>query len=74
VEVINLLNSYQKDHYSWYAAGYRSLVYPQEVTDFRNLNPAYHTRVDTVDKFNPKRATEFVKFVMGFAIEMCEAQ
>jgi hypothetical protein len=40
----------------------------------RNVNPAIHTDRDTVDKFNPKRATEFVKFVIGFGIEMCEAQ
>lgn len=58
------------DHYSWYVAGYRSLVYPHEVTSMRNLNPHYHTDRDTVDKFDLERATEFVKFTLGFAVEM----
>jgi leucyl aminopeptidase len=58
------------DHYSWYVAGFRALVYPHEVTSMRHLNPHYHTDQDTVDKFDLDRATEFVKFTLGFAVEM----
>jgi bacterial leucyl aminopeptidase len=58
------------DHYSWYVAGFTSLTYPQEVTTFNDLNPAYHTGDDRLPMFNMTRATEFVKFTLGFAIEL----
>lgn len=61
------------DHYSFYAAGFRGLAYPHEVTSMRNLNPHYHTDRDTVDKFDLDRATEFVKFTLGFAVEVSMA-
>jgi len=61
------------DHYSWYVAGYRQLTYPQEVNNFSNLNPAYHTDRDRINMFNMTRATEFVKFTIGFAIELSNA-
>jgi len=58
------------DNYSWYVAGYRSSTYPHEVTSMSLLNPHYHTDQDLVDKFDLDRATEFVKFSLGFAIEL----
>jgi len=58
------------DHYSWFAAGFTSLTYPQEVTTLANLNPAYHTDRDLINLFNMTRAIEFVKFTIGFAIEL----
>ena len=61
------------DHYSWFVAGYKALTYPHEVTSMRNLNPNVHTDRDTVDKFDLPRATEFVKFCLGFAIETANA-
>lgn len=61
------------DHYSFYAAGFRSLTYPHEVTSMRMLNPNYHTDKDTVDIFDLDRATEFVKFTLGFAVEVSMA-
>jgi len=61
------------DHYSWYVAGFRSLTYPQEVTDLRQVNPAIHTDRDKINMFNMARATEFVKFTLGFAVELSNA-
>jgi len=61
------------DHYSWYSAGFRQLTYPQEVTSFRDLNPAYHTDRDLINMFDIQRALEFVKFMIGFAVELSNA-
>jgi len=54
-------------------AGFRNLCYPQEVTDLRQVNPAIHTDRDKINMFNMVRATEFVKFTIGFAVELSNA-
>jgi len=56
------------DHVSWQNAGYRT-SFPFEVDNFSRYNPHIHSNRDLVDKFNTRRALEWVKLAIGYSIE-----
>jgi len=56
------------DHASWTKYGYRS-AFPFETT-FNTRNPYIHTPNDVIEKLNLPRAFEFVKFAVGYVVEM----
>eukprot|EP01080_Neovahlkampfia_damariscottae_P006914 gene6914-11077_t len=57
------------DHASWQRAGYRSGHY-FEAAPLSNMNRNIHTARDLVDALDLKRALEFVKVGVGFAVEL----
>jgi len=57
------------DHASWNRAGYRS-SFGFEVAVFGNLNRAIHTANDVVGILDLNRGAGFVKFSVGFVIEL----
>jgi len=57
------------DHASWNRAGYRS-SFGFEVGQFNMLNRAIHTANDLISLLDMKRAAKYVKFSVGFAVEL----
>ncbi|KAF9259238.1 Zn-dependent exopeptidase [Marasmius fiardii PR-910] len=58
------------DHYSFYDQGYPVVCIAAYGPNDSNLNPAYHTTGDTIDKLNFDRAQDFVKTGLAWVVEV----
>jgi len=59
------------DHASWNRAGYRS-SFGFEVGVFNMLNPNIHTANDLLIHLDMKRCAKYVKFAIGFIVELSD--
>jgi bacterial leucyl aminopeptidase len=68
---VNFFIFHSKDHASWNRAGYRS-AFGFEVGAFSLANKAIHTDRDLITNLDMPRATKFVKFGIGLAVELAK--
>lgn len=58
------------DHYSFWLAGYPSILVIEELADGLPVNPYYHSENDTVDRLSQEQMTVITKALLGGFLEL----